>query len=187
MSLFIQLIIISISLALDALSVSVAGGIQTKKAKLKDALKVATYFGGFQAGMPLIGWVIGVKLQSFISSFDHWIAFILLAGIGLKMIKDAMQAKDENEKMQILNNRVLFLLAIATSIDALIVGITLGFIKIPLLLSVACIGLITFILSLFGFLFGKKLGSFFEGKIEMIGGLALIGIGLKILLEHLRG
>ncbi len=185
MASFVQLFIISISLALDALSVSVAGGIKTQKAKIADAIKVATFFGGFQAGMPLIGWYIGVHLEKFISAVDHWVGFLLLLGIGIKMIKEALEEKEEKEKIQILNNKTLLVLAIATSIDALIVGVTLGFIKIPLILSVVCIGIVTFVLSFIGFLFGKKLGAFFEGKVEIIGGVALIAIGLKILIEGL--
>jgi manganese efflux pump family protein len=185
MDALIQLLVISISLALDALSVSVAGGIKTQKAKASDAFKIAVFFGGFQLIMPLIGWSIGVSLQNIFANIDHWVAFFLLLIIGVKMITESFQNKKEKEKLNILKTKTLFFLAIATSIDALIVGVTLDYIRMPLLLSVVCIGVITFILSFIGFLFGKKLGTFFEGKIEILGGIALIGLGIKILIEHL--
>jgi putative Mn2+ efflux pump MntP len=180
----IQLLIISFSLALDALSVSVAGGIKTRKAKASDAFKIAIFFGGFQLIMPIIGWFIGVNLQGIIFNMGHLVAFSLLSIIGIKMIKEAFQDKKEREKVNMLNTKTLFLFAIATSIDALIVGVTLDFIKVPLLLSVICIGAITFMLSFAGFLFGRKLGTFFEGKVEVLGGVALIGLAIKILIEH---
>jgi putative Mn2+ efflux pump MntP len=181
----ITIFIIAVSLALDAFAVSVAGGIRSQQSHWKDALKIGLYFGGFQAVMPLIGWVMGNSFRSLVMNASGWIAFVLLSIIGLKMIKEALfdNADDEDkEQKSLLNSRTLLLMAIATSIDALVVGITLSLIGLPLLVSVVIIGIITFGLSVFGFLFGKKLGSFFAGKIEIVGGIALIGIGLKLLL-----
>ncbi|EKD84630.1 MAG: hypothetical protein ACD_38C00185G0016 [uncultured bacterium] len=182
MALILQILFISFSLAIDCVSVSIAGGLN-QKAKIAHGLKVAAFFGGFQAMMPLLGWLIGEALSSFISSIDHWIAFFLLAIIGVKMIYEAL--KENDEKKDILNIRTLLILSIATSIDALIVGISLSLIKIPLLVSVAIIGIVTFVFSFLGFIFGNKIGSFFGKKVEIAGGVVLIIIGLKILLEHL--
>lgn len=180
----ISIFIIAVSLALDAFSVSVAYGIKNKHPNINLAIKAAAFFGIFQALMPLIGWFIGTSLQSFISSLTPWIACILLTIVGGKMIQEAFEKSDEKESINLLNNKTLFMLAIATSIDALAVGITLGLIQLPLLLSVSIIGIVTFLLCFAGFLLGKKLGSFFEGKVEILGGIVLILIGSKILLEH---
>ncbi len=184
MASFFQIIIISVSLAMDSLSVSVAGGFKAKKTSVIDAIKVAAFFGGFQAGMPLIGWAIGEIVSSYITHFSHWIAFGLLSIIGIKMIKESFE-QEEGSSTNILTNRTLILLSIATSIDALIVGITLGLLELPLLLSITVIGIITFILCFFGFLFGKQLAKIFGKRIEIFGGVALIAIGIKILLDHI--
>jgi putative Mn2+ efflux pump MntP len=177
----LSLVIIACSVALDALSVSVAGGLKTRQATLKDALKVAGMFGFFQAIMPLIGWGIGAALQSTVAHFSNVAACILLSALGLKMLYEAF-SEGPGKGVHILETKTLLLLAIATSIDALVVGISLNLIDLPLLLSVFIIGIVTFVLSLIGFLFGKKLGHFFEDKVEVIGGVALILIGFKILL-----
>ena len=183
MGALLTVIVIAVSLALDALSVSVAGGLKARHATAKDALKVAWFFGGFQAVMPLIGWVIGGAFKHLIIGVSGWIAFILLTLIGLKMIKEALGPDDPEAKPKdMLGTKTLTMLAIATSIDALVVGVTLNLVNLPLVLSVVIIGVVTFALSLGGFMFGKKLGSFFQGKIEIFGGLALIGIGIKLLL-----
>lgn len=178
----ISILIIAVSLALDALSVSVAGGIKMQKARTNDALKIAAFFGVFQGGMPLLGWLIGRSFSGVITEYSNWVAFVLLTAIGLKMIQEALKDTSEKESINILSNKTLFALAVATSIDALIVGITLAYIDLPLLASSLVIGIVTFILSFLGFIFGKKLGTFFEGKVEIIGGLALIAIGVKLLL-----
>ncbi len=183
MTTFFPIILIAISLALDSLAVSIAGGAQAQKSKLLHAIKVAAFFGIFQAGMPLLGWLIGETIKDAIAQIDNWIAFFLLSGIGIKMIYESLTQNSDEEKKDILNNKTLILLSIATSIDALVVGITLGLLKIPLLLSISIIGIITFILCFFGFLFGNKLGSIFGKRIEIIGGLVLIAIGIKILLS----
>lgn len=180
----IQLIIISLSLALDAFSVSVVGGINSKTARIKHALKVAFFFGSFQAFMPAIGWLLAEILENFISSYGHFIAFILLSVIGLKMIKESLE-EESPDKTKIYQTKTLILLSFATSIDALVVGITLDYLSLPFFLSITVIGVVTFILSFMGFLFGKKIGTFFGKRLEIIGGLVLILIGLKILLENL--
>lgn len=183
MTSIISIFVIAVSLALDSLSVSVAGGIKAKKAAIRDAIKVALFFGVFQGAMPLIGWFVGSVFRDFVADVSNWIAFILLVGIGLKMIKESFGEEEELEKKNILDTKTLMLLAVATSIDALVVGVTLNLIDIPLVVSVAIIGVVTFVLSLLGFLFGKKLGSFFEGKVEIIGGIVLILLGIKILIS----
>lgn len=182
----IQIFIISFILALDAFSVSIAEGIKSQKAKAVHAVKISAFFGAFQAGMPVIGWFIGEALKGFIASVDHWIAFILLGVIGLKMIHEALNNTAE-EKRGILNTKTLLLLSIATSIDALVIGITLSLLKIPFFVSITTIGVVTFILSFLGFIFGKQLGVMFGKKVEILGGVTLVLIALKILIEHLIG
>lgn len=169
---------------MDALSVSATGGMRSQKAKLQHALKVAGFFGVFQAIMPVVGWSIGEVIKGFIFNVDHWIAFIILGILGIKMIHGAL-SNNLKEGKNILNTKTLLLLAIATSIDALIIGITLNLLKIPFLLSIITIGTVTFILSFLGFIFGKELRKLFGKKVEILGGVALIIIGLKILIEHL--
>lgn len=180
---FLQTIFIAFSLAMDAVSASISGGIKSKSPKVSNAFKVAAFFGGFQAAMPIVGWSIGEALKGYISAIDHWIAFILLVFIGLKMINEALDK--ESIRKDIFQTRTLVMLSLATSIDALIVGITLPLIKMPFVISISIIGIVTFILSFGGFLFGRKLGMLFGKRIEILGGLSLILIGLKILIEHL--
>ena len=184
MIIFFQILLLSFSLALDSFSVSIAGGMKSQGAKLIHALKVAAFFGVFQAFMPVIGWSIGEAMKGFISGIDHWIAFGLLGIIGIRMIHEAF-SEDNKERKNIVATKMLILLSIATSIDALVVGITLNLVKIPFILSISAIGIVTFILCFLGFLFGKKLGVNFGRKIEVLGGLVLIAIGIKILIEHI--
>lgn len=178
----VQILVIAVSLALDAFSVSVAGGIKAQHARFNDALKVAAFMGIFQGAMPLLGWAIGAVFRDYVTDYSNWIAFILLTLLGLKMIYEAFQNED-GKSTNILATKTLIILSIATSIDALVVGVTLSLIGLPLLLSALIIGIVTFMLCLAGFLFGKRLGSFFEGKVEIIGGIALIAIGIKLLLS----
>lgn len=180
----LQLIIIAISLALDAVGVSIAGGLEVKQAKVKHAFRVAVFFGGFQALMPLLGWFVGNELRSIVTIIAPWIASSLLIAIGAFMIKEARDEEKE-EKRSILSNKTLLLLAIATSIDAFLVGISLGIVKLPLLLSAIVIGVVTFALCLPAFLFASHLNRRFEGKLDMIGGIALTFLGCKILLTAL--
>lgn len=157
---------------------------KVRKAKHLHALRVAAFFGAFQAVMPVIGWFLGEAMKTTLAGIDHWIAFGLLGIIGINMIRESLRGED-SERKNLLDTNTLFFLAVATSIDALVVGITISLIKIPFILSISIIGLVTFIVCFLGFLFGEKLGTSFGKKIEILGGLALIGIGVKILLEHL--
>ena len=171
---------------MDAFAVSIATGASYKKPESKHALIIALAFGGFQAIMPIIGWLAGLTFREIIKDFDHWIAFILLALIGGKMIYESLKIKQAQKETVTLSAAMVLVLAVATSIDALAVGVTFSFLLASsLAIAVIIIGLITFCLSYMGFFIGKRCGHFFETKIEIIGGLILIGIGTKILLEHL--
>lgn len=182
MSAFINIFLIAFSLALDSLSVSIAGGMRSQKSKATHALKIAFFFGIFQAGMPILGWMLGELLLDTLTIAGPWIAFVLLGAIGLKMIYESIHEAHESKK-DILDTKTLTALAIATSIDALVIGVTLPLLQIPFPLAILTIGLVTFVLCFLGFLFGKKLGTAFGKRVEIIGGLVLIGIGVKILLE----
>jgi putative Mn2+ efflux pump MntP len=181
----ITIIFIALGLAMDAFAVSITSGIAIKNLKINNALKIALFFGFFQAFMPVIGWLAGLSLRDFISNIDHWIAFGLLSLIGGKMIYESLQMESREKKSNPLNIYLLLILSIATSIDALAVGISFSFLDLSIALPVMVIGTITFGLSFLGVFIGNKSGHFFEGKIEIIGGVILIGIGIKILLEHL--
>ena len=184
---FIELFLIAISLSMDAFAVAICKGLNMRKLNYKHTFIIATFFGGFQGLMPLIGWFLGKQFAQYITNFDHWIAFILLAFIGGQMIHEAL--KKDNEKCDInenLNIKELFILAIATSIDALAVGITFALIpNTNILTSITLIGIITFVLSIIGVFIGNKFGSKFKSKAELAGGIILILIGTKILFEHL--
>jgi manganese efflux pump family protein len=183
---FITVCSIGIGLAMDTFAVSIATGGVYRQLHIKHALRMALFFGGFQALMPLLGWFAGEKLSVYISSYDHWVAFSLLAFIGGKMIYEAFEIEDVESKPQDPSNlAVLLTLSIATSIDALVVGITLTLVTTSIFEAVLTIGLITFIISYIGWHLGKRAGHLFENKIEILGGLILIGIGIKILLSHL--
>lgn len=184
---FLEIFLIGIGLSADAFSVAVCKGLNMRKLDLKHAYIIALFFGGFQALMPLIGYLLGTSFSSYIESFDHWIAFALLAFIGGKMAIEAIRDKgdDEEEKTDVLKIGELTVMAIATSIDALAVGITFAFLKVNILLSVLLIGVTTFALSLAGVLIGNKFGAKYKSKAELAGGIILVLIGVKILLEHL--
>lgn len=177
-----QILLLSFSLALDAFSVSIVGGMKVRGVKHLHALRVAAFFGVFQAVMPVIGWTVGEAMRSFIGGIDHWIAFGLLTVIGVKMIRESL-SKDNKDRQNILDLKTLLFLSLATSIDALVVGITLNLVEIPFLLSIISIGLVTFILCFAGFLFGERLGAHFGKRVEALGGLVLIAIGIKILIS----
>jgi putative Mn2+ efflux pump MntP len=182
----ISIILLGVGLAMDAFSVSITLGITLKNFELKHALWIALFFGAFQAIMPILGWISGMQLQSLVSALAPWIAFLLLLGIGLKMIYESFKMKEEDaNSLKVFSFKELLLLAIATSIDAFAVGITFAFLEISIWIPVLIIGIITFILSFIGVYIGKRIGHLFERKIEIFGGLILIGIGLKILLEYL--
>ena len=180
----IELIVLSIGLGMDAFAVSVCKGISMKKMNWKKACIIGLYFGGFQAIMPVIGYFFGSSFESIITNIDHWIAFILLAIIGAKMIQEAFQ-KEEEEYNEDISVKTMIVLSIATSIDALAVGITFAFLKVNLLLAITLIGTITFILSVIGTKIGNRFGDKYKSKAELAGGIILIIIGLKILLEHI--
>jgi putative Mn2+ efflux pump MntP len=146
---------------------------------------MAFFFGGFQALMPLIGSLAGISVKEYVADYDHWMAFALLSAVGAKMIYESFKITPAEENFNPENILVLLVLSVATSIDALVVGITLSFLQVSIAIAVVIIGLVTFILSYLGVLIGKRFGHFFENKIEAVGGLVLIGLGAKILFEHL--
>jgi len=177
------IIVIAVGLAMDAFAVSIATGAAYKQPRTSHAFRIALAFGGFQAIMPVIGWFAGLVMKDFVADYDHWVAFILLTAIGSKMIYESFKIKHAPEQ---LSTAILLILAVATSIDALAVGITFSFFLAgSLIIAVIIIGLITFVLSYAGFYIGKHLGHFFESRIAAFGGLILICIGIKILLQHL--
>ena len=182
---FITITIIAVGLAMDAFAVSIASGAVYKQLKVKHVFRIAFFFGAFQAFMPIIGWLCGLSTREFVASYDHWIAFGLLTGIGLKMIYESFRIKQAEQQPDTMNILMMISLSVATSIDALAVGITLSFLGSSIATAAVIIGLVTFLLSYLGVYIGRKVGHFFENKIEIIGGLVLIGIGVKILLEHL--
>ena len=179
-----EISLIGLSLAMDAFAVSICKGLSMKKIDFKKAIIIALYFGIFQALMPVLGYFLGSTLSSFVKSVDHWVAFILLAIIGGNMIKDSTD--DEIEKRNDnIDVKTMLLLAIATSIDAFAVGVTFAFFEVNLLFSISIIGIITFVLSFLGVIIGNKFGDKLQNRAELAGGIVLIIIGLKILLEHL--
>jgi manganese efflux pump family protein len=179
----ITITLIAVGLSMDALAVSIAKGMSVTSNRWKPALLLAGLFGIFQALMPVIGWLLGLGFADLIMGVDHWIAFGLLGFIGGKMILDGF--KDEKEEDGRLTMPIALTLAVATSIDALMVGVSFAFLETSILLPIAIIGLITFVLSLLGFVFGSRLGKVFGSRIEIVGGIILIAIGLRILIEHL--
>jgi putative Mn2+ efflux pump MntP len=184
---FAEMIILSFGLAMDAFAVSIMSGFILARPKIRHALKIGLSFGLFQTFMPVIGWWVGKGFREFINRFDHWIAFLLLLGIGVKMIAEAFGRGDDDAKINPLDFWVLMMLSVATSIDALAVGVSFAFLNIPIVLPVIVIGGVTFSLSFAGVLLGRKLGHSLENKVRILGGSILILIGVKILWEHLRG
>lgn len=180
----LEIFLVGISLAMDAFAVSISNGISLKKLKFSQALLIAAFFGVFQAAMPIAGWFGGNIFQVLINSLAPWIAFVLLLCVGGKMIHEAFQKDDDCKEFK-LKLKVLFILAIATSIDALAVGISLSCLNVHILFPAVMIGIITFIISLAGVYIGHIFGHIFEKKLEIFGGLVLIGIGFKIIIEHL--
>lgn len=182
-----ELLLIGIGLSMDAFAVAVCKGLNMKKVNKVHCGVIALFFGGFQALMPLIGWALGRQFEQYITSVDHWIAFILLGFIGGKMIIDSRKEEDEEvcKRDSPLDLKELFLLAVATSIDALAVGITFAFLGVDILPAITIIGLTTFVLSAIGVFIGNIFGSRYKNKAELAGGIILVLIGVKILLEHL--
>lgn len=190
MAIFIELLLMGIGLAMDAFAVSVCKGLGMQKVNKKQAVVIGLFFGGFQALMPFIGWVLGIQFESYITSIDHWIAFVLLGFIGGKMIVEAVKPEDE-ENVEVrkvdepLDIKEMFILAVATSIDALAVGITFAFLQYPIVEAISIIGVVTFFISIGGVYVGNFFGSKYKNKAEFAGGLILVILGLRILLSHL--
>ncbi|MGM0367515.1 MAG: manganese efflux pump MntP family protein [Actinomycetota bacterium] len=180
----VTLILIAFSLAMDCFAVSIAGGALDRKFLFRNALKIALSFGIFQALMPLIGWLIGQGFSRMIAAYDHWVAFSLLLAIGVKMIYEAFRGGPDNRK-DIFRLHTLLVLSVATSIDALVVGITLALLNTPVVVSITVIGVFAFIFSIAGYYIGHRAGTLFKNNAEILGGLILIGIGIKVLVEHL--
>ena len=181
----ITVIVIAIGLAMDAFAVSVVSGSVYRQLHIKHALRMAAFFGGFQALMPLIGSLAGLSAKDYIIDYDHWVAFVILGAVGGKMIYESFKIKSVETNYDPANIVVLLFLSVATSVDALAVGLTLSLITHSIVAAVIVIGLITFVLSYLGVWIGKRFGHFFENKIEILGGVILIGLGIKILVEHL--
>lgn len=183
---FVELFLIGVGLSMDAFAVSICKGLNMKKINYKHALIIGGFFGGFQALMPLLGWALGSRFEQYIESVDHWIAFILLAFIGGKMVYESIKDGDDDEEsshQDKLDIKELFMLAVATSIDALAVGVTFAFLEVSILPSITLIGITTFVISVGGVVIGNRFGSKYKNKAEIAGGMILILIGLKILLE----
>ena len=180
---FAELFLIGVGLSMDAFAVSICKGLSVRRLSWKHALLAGLYFGGFQFLMPVIGWLLGYRFEELIQSIDHWIAFALLGLIGANMIKESFGEADELSDD--FGFRTMLLLAVATSIDALAVGVTFAFLEVKILPAAALIGVTTFALSAAGIWIGHVFGARFKARAERLGGVILILIGLKILLEHL--
>lgn len=180
---FLQLFIISVGLSMDAFAVSIGKGLSLKHIKLRHALSVGLWFGGFQALMPLVGYLLGAGFSVFVSNWDHWIAFILLTIIGGNMMIQSF-SKEEEKQDDDFSPKVMLMLAIATSIDALAIGVSLAFLSVEILPAIAVIGVTTFAFSVSGLKIGNVFGLKYKSKAEFVGGLVLFIIGLKILIEH---
>lgn len=198
----LELFIIAVGLSMDAFAVSICKGLSLTKLKLKDALTVGLYFGIFQAGMPLIGYFLGYQFRDKITAIDHWIAFVLLLIIGFNMIKESLEKEPEpaitcdddtleisnvEDEVNPLNFKEMIIMAIATSIDALAVGVTFAFLNVDIVPAVSFIGITTLALSMVGVKIGNIFGTKYKSKAELAGGIILILMGIKILLEHLLG
>jgi manganese efflux pump family protein len=181
---FLTDFLLGLGLSMDAFAVSMSCGTIIRPFSVNDALKLAFFFGGFQALMPVLGWFGGNMVQGYVSVYAPWIAFGLLSFIGTKMIYEAFYGSPDG-RTGFLSYRMLFILAVATSIDALAVGISFAFLKTPILEPAAIIGCITFFISFCGAILGYRIGHFFENEVEILGGLILIGLGIKTLAEHL--
>lgn len=185
----LELFLIGVSLSMDAFAVAVCHGLCMPKLNLRHGAVIALFFGGFQALMPFLGWVLGSQFARYIESVDHWVAFVLLALIGGNMVREALAPEDEEETACAVTDRLdlkrLFMLAIATSIDALAVGVTFAFFRVSILPAVSLIGATTFCISLGGVVVGNYFGTRYKKRAELTGGIVLILLGTKILLEHL--
>ena len=189
MEYLVEFLLLGVGLAMDAFAVSICKGLAMRKVNKKQAVVIALFFGGFQAIMPIVGWFLCKGFQNYIEAFDHWIAFALLAFIGMKMIIETLSEKEEDvvvEKMDPpLDMKEMLMLAIATSIDALAVGISLAALDRPIVESATIIGVVTFIISIVGVYIGNFFGNIYKKRAELAGGIILVLIGVKILCEHM--
>jgi len=180
---YLSLILLAVGLSMDSFAVAIGRGLAANADRIKTALVLAVFFTGFQVMMPVLGWILGEYLVALIASFDHWLAFLLLAAIGGKMIAESFK-DDENRETPALTLPVILLLSVATSIDALGVGLSFAFLDVPLLVPLAFIGVTTINFTSCGVMLGRRLGETFGRRIEAAGGIILIAIGIRILLEH---
>lgn len=180
----LTLFITAVGLSMDAFAVAICKGLAMKKLSWKKALIIGLWFGGFQALMPTAGYLLGTRFESYVTAIDHWIAFVLLVLIGANMVKESF-SKEEESSNDSVDFKTMFLLAIATSIDALAVGVTYAFLQVRIVPAVSFIGIITFTLSIVGVKIGNVFGLKYKSKAELTGGIILIVMGIKILLEHL--
>lgn len=186
-----DILVLALGLAMDATAVAATRGLVAPSVRLRDALLVGLFFGGFQAGMPLLGWLLGAGLDTYIQAVDHWIACAILGTLGARMIWNARRPDVDDDASEAAPDRALFTsrallpLAIATSIDALAAGVTLPLMGAPLATSIAMIGLVTGVLATLATLAGRRLGASMANHLELVGGLVLIAIGVRILIEHL--
>ncbi len=181
----VAFIVIALVLSIDSFTVSLASGIVIKRLTLNSVLKIAVLFGFFQALMPLIGWLSGIGIKSLISDLDHWIAFVLLCLVGCKMIYDSVKEEDEITEKNPLKTGLLVTLAIATSIDALAIGMSFAFLDVSIFVLIVIIGIITFSMVSIGVYLGNRFGKVLDRRVMIVGGIVLIGLGVKILVEHL--
>ena len=185
----LELFLIGVGLSMDAFAVAICQGLQMQRFNWKNAAVIALFFGGFQALMPLTGWLLGSQFAGYIQSIDHWVTFVLLGLIGGNMIREALSSEEEEESVcasgAVLDYRQLFLMAIATSIDALAVGVTFAFLEVAILSAIVIIGCTTFCLSFSGVAVGNFFGARYKKRAELTGGVILVLLGAKILLEHL--
>ena len=180
-----ELFIIAVSLSMDAFAVSICKGLSVRKLTLKHCLLAGLYFGGFQAAMPMAGYLLGIRFQQMITSVDHWIAFVLLCLIGGNMVRESLKNEEVDGLDDSFDVKTMLMLAVATSIDALAVGVTFAFLNVRIVPAVSFIGTVTFCLSAAGIKAGNLFGNKYESKAELAGGVILIVMGTKILLDHL--
>ncbi len=181
---YLELFVIAVGLSMDAIAVTICKGLSVRRLKPRHNLICGLYFGGFQALMPVIGWLLGRQFESLIKSIDHWIAFALLVLIGANMIREAVKNEEENLNDS-FSPKTMLPLAVATSIDALAVGVTFAFLDVSIVPAVSMIGATTFILSAVGVKIGNVFGAKYKSKAELVGGIVLVAMGVKILIEHL--
>jgi putative Mn2+ efflux pump MntP len=187
---FSAIVLLAVGLAMDAMAVAAARGLCVERIRARHVVLVAGFFGGFQALMPMIGWAVGARFGSLVQAWDHWIAFVLLAGLGAKMLWEARKEGDDADDEVAKGGDpfalgAMFVLAVATSIDALAVGVTLPMLGAPFVRTLATIGVVTAALSALGLFVGRRLGATVGARLDVLGGIALIGLGAKILVEHL--